>query len=98
MGKETSSIRIENKLDAIADNFDRKISNLHEKVNNIAIKTGKIETHLSDINGSMKGQKEKMFNLEKRVRWTENKVHIAIGGVGVVAAIMCILCRVLGII
>ena len=95
--KDTISMRIENKIDIMSTNIDRKIGNIHEKVNDISIKTAKVEAHLGAINGSLEAQEKRLCSNDKRIRWCENKVHVAVGGVGVLSILLATITKMLGL-
>ena len=85
---------VDNRILTMMDKFDGKIDDLHEKTNGINIKVGKIEEHLKFMNGSITKQQTTLYKTDNRLRWLENKVHIAIGGVGVLAFVLT---RVMGL-
>jgi len=98
MTKETINMRIENKIDVMSTNIDRKIGNLHEKVNDTNIQVAKIETHLKDMNGTIKEQQIKCNKVsgtitdrieenKKKVSWVEARVWMAIGAIGMLSVL-----------
>jgi len=96
MGRE-SLAGIGTKIDNLSIKFDRKISNLHEKVNDTNLKVAKIEEHLSNMNGSIEKQQIKTGELDGRVRWLENKFYIAVGGATVIGSISGVVIHLLGL-
>jgi len=64
--------RVESKLDKIVDD-----------ITDIKVSVGKTEEHLKTLNGSVAKQEREDLKLNKRLGLVEQKIWLAIGGIGV---------------
>jgi len=74
-------------MEKTIDRVESKLDKLTNDITTIKISVARTEEHLKTINGTIERHEEESESMGKRVGLVEQKIWLAIGGVGVLAII-----------